>query len=150
MSLRADTRYTGTVARGTLVESGKGTPGFELLFECEEGSMVHTIWLTAATIDKGYAQKDFAVFDVTEEQLQSESFLRDELPLAIVGKPVTFGTKEEEYKGEVKVKCAWIGKPKAPTAATLEGSVAAMFRGEKAGTALASPDPEFTDDDIPF
>ena len=150
MGLRADTRYTGNVTRGSLIESGKGTPGFEILIECEDGSMVHTIWLTPATIDKGYAQKDFAVFDVTEDQLQSESYLRNELPLAIVGKPVTFGTKEEEYKGEVKVKCAWIGKPKAPTAATLEGSVAAMFRGEKAAAAPAAPAQSIEDDDIPF
>lgn len=150
MSLRADTRYTGTVERGTLVESQKGTPGFELLFECDEGTMVHTIWLTPATIEKGYAQKDFAVFDVTEDQLQSESFLRDQLPSIIVGKPVTFGTKEEEYKGEVKVKCAWIGKPKAPTAATLEGSVAAMFRGDKAPSAPVAPAQTIEDDDIPF
>jgi hypothetical protein len=150
MGLRADTRYTGSVTRGNLIESGKGTPGFEILIECDEGSMVHTIWLTPATIDKGYAQKDFAVFDVTEEQLQSESFLRNQLPVAIVGKPVTFGTKEDEYKGEVKVKCAWIGKPKGPTAATLEGSVAAMFRGEKATAVKAPGDLSILDEDIPF
>lgn len=152
MSLRADSRYTGEVTRGTLVESAKGTPGFEIMIECDEGTMIHTIWITPKTIE--YAVKDFAIFDVTEEQLGRESFLRDELPLTIVGKPVTFGTKEEVYKGEAKVKCAWLGKPKGPTSATLEGSVAAMFRGEAAPVARAEVkapgDPSILDDDIPF
>jgi len=115
------------VARGALIESAKGTPGFELQMECDEGVMFHTIWITPKT--KEYAIKDFAVLDVSESQLANASFLANELPLMVVGKPISFGTKKEEYKGVSKVKCAWIGKPKAPASASLEKSVAMMFGG---------------------
>ena len=130
MSFHPDQRYTGTVARGALIESAKGTPGFEIQMECDEGVMFHTIWITPKT--KEYALKDFAVLDVTESQLANASFLANELPLMVVGKPISFGTKEEEYKGVSKVKCAWIGKPKAPASSSLEKSVAMMFGGDGA------------------
>lgn len=145
MSFRADARYTGTVVSGSLIESAKGTPGFEIQMECDEGVMFHTIWITEKT--KEYAVKDFAVLDVTESQLANSSFLANQLPLVVQGKPISFGTKEEEYKGNVKIKCAWIGKPKAPKSDTLEGSVAKMFGG------AAEPDTtgdNLIDDDIPF
>ena len=140
MSFHPDQRYTGTVARGALIESAKGTPGFEIQMECDEGVMFHTIWITPKT--KEYALKDFAVLDVTESQLANASFLANELPLMVVGKPISFGTKEEEYKGVSKVKCAWIGKPKAPASSSLEKSVAMMFGGS-----ADDADPE---EEIPF
>lgn len=126
-----------------MIESGKGTPGFEIQIECDEGVMFHTIWITPKTVE--YAAKDFAVLDVTEEQLANVSFLTNQLPLMVQGKQVTFGTKAEEYKGVTKIRCAWIGKPKAPAASSLQGSVAKMFGG-KAEPAAATEE----DSDLPF
>lgn len=145
MSFREGCRYTGNVISGSLIESGKGTPGFEIQIECDEGVMFHTIWMTPKTVE--YAAKDFAVLDVTEEQLANVSFLTNQLPLIVQGKTVAFGTKAEEYKGVTKIRCAWIGKPKAPAAASLQGSVAKMFGGKVEPTAPAAGD---VDPDLNF
>jgi len=135
-------RYTGRVTRAKLTESQKGTPGFEILIECEEGAMTHTIWITAKNIDR--AVKDFAVFDVSEEMLDSETFLRDVLPEKIIGKLVTFGTKEETYQDKTSIKCAWINKGR-DASESLEASVAGIFRAAK-----KAENADFEDGDIPF
>jgi len=145
VSFRDGCRYTGNVIAGAMIESGKGTPGFEIQIECDEGVMFHTIWITPKTVE--YAAKDFAVLDVTEEQLANVSFLTNQLPLMVQGKTVTFGTKAEEYKGNVKIRCAWIGKPKAPAAASLQGSIAKMFGGKADEPAAPTP---AEDDSLPF
>lgn len=128
MALRADSRYTGEVTQGKWMESQKGTLGFQLMLECEEGGISHTIWVTEKNKEK--AAESFAAIGVTKEQLQNASFLRNEMPTAVVGQPVTFGTKEEEYNGKTRVVVSWIGAPRAPKADSIEDSVAALFSSE--------------------
>jgi hypothetical protein len=143
MSLYPDQKYSGEVTRGKWMESQKGTLGFEIMLECEDGAISHTIWVTETTKER--AEQDFIALGVTPAQLRDESYLRNEMPLAVVGAPISFGTKEEDYKGKKSIKVSWFGKPRAPRAATLEGSVAALFRGEAPPVAA-----EVADDDIPF
>jgi hypothetical protein len=146
MALRADNRYTGVVGKAGLMESQKGTPGFEFRIDVEgDGDIWHTIWLTPAT--REYAEKDFAVLDVTPEKLRNESFLRNELDTFVVGKPVTFGTKEEVYNNKPRVRVAWIGKPKAPASSSLQGSVASIFGGGSVSAGAAHPDMKANVDD---
>lgn len=128
MSLRADSRYTGEVTQGKWMESQKGTLGFQLMLECEEGGISHTIWVTEKNKEK--AAEAFAAIGVTKEQLTNASFLRNEMPTAVVGVAITFGTKEEEYNNKKRVVVSWIGTPKAPKAETIEDSVAALFQAE--------------------
>lgn len=146
MTFYPDQRYAGTIANGQLIESQKGTPGFQVQIDTEnDGTMMHTVWITSA--NREYAEKDLVTLGADPAKLTSPSYLEHELPAAVVGVEVVFGTKEEVYKEKRSVKVAWIGKPKAPASSSLFGSVASIFGG--------SPEPqkpavEFADDDIPF
>ena len=72
---------------------------------------------------------------------------------ALVGLAVSFGTKEETYKEQKRIKVAWIGSRKAPSDERGIGfAVAAMLGGEASESKPATKkvEPPLTDDDIPF
>ena len=118
MPVQGDTDYDGKVLAGAqiITSSAKGTLGFEVPLECEDGRIKHVIWLTPSTMDN--AEKTFReALGVTAEQLRNEEFVTKKLSEYIVGRDVRF-TTETDAKGYVKVK--WLngvggmGKPAAP------------------------------------
>jgi len=128
MAIRADRRYTGRVVEGSLYQSNnKKTPGFQLLIDCEDGTAEYTIWLTEKNKDR--ARRDFDTLGVTAQMLTSRNGWTFEIPGAVAGREVQFGTVIEEYGGEPRVKVSWIGKPGAANAEELAASVASLFGG---------------------
>lgn len=142
MGIKADTKYIGTVGHGSeIIETKKGTLGFQVMLDCEDGQTSHTIWLTSK--NRVRAMVDFAILGVPADRLTDERYVQHQLSQDIVGKRVKFTTVEEEYNGKTKVKVAFIGRPGADGNAPK--AVASFFAGDPApeGTPI-------TDDDIPF
>ena len=126
MAIKPNKRYTGTVTGGQLFESRLNlTPGYQVFIDCEDGQTDYIIWLTPG--NRKNMTRSFKVLGADMERMSSKSYLLNELAGVITGKEVTFEAKEEEYKGEVKVKVAWIGKVSAASEDELAGSVAALF-----------------------
>lgn len=136
--MRPDTTYSGTITGAAWVQARKGTPGLQVDLEAEDGQGIsHVWWLTHKT--KETFEGEMKEFGIKPEQLASGSFLQNELFSVLIGKDVTFATKEEEYQGTKKVKVHWINAGKAPSDPRGIGfAVASLFGGE------------VSEDDIPF
>lgn len=140
MGIRSDQKYNGTVATGScLYETFTGAVGYQVMLECEEGNTSYIIWLTEK--NKERAKKCFVeTLGVSEDSLKDPAYFDNTLALDIAGKDVTFGTKEEEYKGKRSVKVAWISK-RREFDGDLSRSAASFFGGDI---------PAIDDSDIPF
>lgn len=140
--IKAEQKYQGHVREGScLIESQGGTLGYQVMLECEDGRTFFTIWITEKNRER--AEKDFRTLGVSTEKLRTPGYIDKQLGLDIVGRAVTFGTKEDDYNGRVTVKVAWIGSHGVDS--TKAASVAAFFGGEPVEqTAI------ITDSDIPF
>lgn len=154
MSIKPGKRYTGTVTGGQLFESALNlTPGYQVFLDCEDGQTEFVIWLTPGN-RKGML-RSFKVLGADMDRMSNKSYLLNELAGVITGKEVTFEAKEEEWRGEVKVKVAWIGKVSAASEEELADSVAALFgkaalfSGERDPVDGAGA-PPIDDSDIPF
>lgn len=141
MGLIADSKYYGVVGAGSrLQESQNGSLGFFIPIQCSDGDTSYTIWLTAK--NKKNALKYFRALDISEEQLKNPKFVEYELPVAIQGKEIAFGTSSNEYNGKTRVQVNWIGKR---SAADGEGGLSKAAASYFGGAAV-----EIDDDDIPF
>jgi hypothetical protein len=141
MSLKPDHKYNGRVIAGSsLMETQTGTLGYQVMLECEDGDISFTIWLTDK--NKERAKKAFETLGVSVENLKDPKYIEFKLGMEITGREVSFGTKEETYKGTTSVKVVYIGKK---TSANLTRSVANFFGGS-----LPEPESPITDEDIPF
>jgi hypothetical protein len=148
MPLKSDNKYNGVVSPGsTLTESQTGTLSFQVMLECEDGDTYFPIWLTDKNREK--ALKYFEILGADVNKLNNSTYLEYELGNAITGKEVSFGTREETYKGKVSIKVAWIGKKSDPN---LARGAAKFFGGVGDATTsrpVTSEDP-IGDSDIPF
>jgi hypothetical protein len=103
MSVKADTRYSGTVAPGSqLYETQTGTLGYQVMLECEDGPTSFVIWLTEKNRDR--AKRYFEVLGIDPDQLKDPGFLEYQLASEIEGREVSFGMKDEEFNGRHSVK----------------------------------------------
>ena len=150
MAIRPDQRYDGVVIQGSMpVITQTGTPGYQVMLECAEGHTSFMIWLTEK--NRARAEKTFTdVLGIPVEKLGDEAFFEYDLGIKIQGIEVTFGTREETYKGKTTVKVAWLGKRSSGNPAK---EVAGFF-GKKNGK-TETPKPlidsgPITDDDVPF
>ena len=152
MTLHADQKYDGTIARCVWMQAQSGTPGLQVDIETDDGDLiVHVFWVSKKSL--GFFEERMVDFGIKPEQLRNGSFLENELPTALVGLAVSFGTKEETYKEQKRIKVAWIGSRKAPSDERGIGfAVAAMLGGEASESKPATKkvEPPLTDDDIPF
>ncbi len=113
MSLRANTKYNGTVATGSqLYETQNGTLGYQVMLECADGAASFVIWLTQKNRER--AHRYFEVLGIDPELLKDSSYIEYQLGLDIEGRELSFGTKEEEYNGRRSVKVVWIGRRSDP------------------------------------
>lgn len=150
MSIKADTKYAGTIGPGSqLYVSNNGTMAYQVNLECADGSTSFAIWLTEKNRER--ANKYFEIIGADLNRLKEPNYLEYELAQIIEGREVSFGTKEEEYQGNYKIKVSWIGKrtdPNLPRAAAryFGGSVPDVEQGNRSVT----KDDPITDADIPF
>lgn len=136
MSLKPDWKYNGKVAEGSqMIETARGSIGFQVNLDCEDGKTTFVIWMTEK--NRKRAEGSFDVLGADFSKLGSPSYLEYEFPSEIVGREVSFGTKEEEYNGKKSVKVAWIGKKS-------EG------KPSVAGAKFFGAEPVIKDEDIPF
>jgi hypothetical protein len=145
MALQADRKYNGTIAANSaLCESQTGTMSFNINIECDGEETQFPIWLTEK--NRAKATKYFEIIGADMAKLSSQAYLEYELPVNIVGKEISFGTKDDEYNGKKRVKVAWIGKKTDPNLAR----GAASFFGGAPATADTGHDRPIDDTDIPF
>ena len=154
MPIRADKKYNGTVGSGgALVETQRGTMGYQIPLTCEDGETSFTIWFTDKNREN--ALKQFAALGINEEQLNDPNFLEHELAQQIDGVEVSFGTKEEVYNSKRSVKVVWIGKKSEALEAGLAQAAASFFANKtpsassRRGQGNGQSD-QLEDDDIPF
>lgn len=138
--IRADSKFNGFVRAGSsLYETATGTMGYQVMLECEDGDTSYIVWLTDKNRDR--AAKTFETLGVDSEKLKNPLYFEAQLGIDITGREVSFGTKEEEYKGTRTVKVAWIGKKSESLGGGLSNAAARYFGGDV---------PEITDADISF
>ena len=148
MSIKADTKYAGTVASGSqLFETQTGTLGYQVMLECADGATSFVIWLTDKNRER--ADKYFRILGVDPQRLKDPGYIEHQLGLDIDGKEISFGTKEETYNGRISVKVSWIGKKSDPN---LSRGAARFFGGNPGDKEDGNPPGAsgITDDDIPF
>ena len=139
MSVKADTKYNGTVGPGSqLYETQTGTLGYQVMLECADGSTSFVIWLTQKNRER--SKKYFEVLGVDAELLKDPGYIEYQLGMDIEGREVSFGKKDEEYNGRHSVKVVWIGKKSDPN---LSRSAARFFES-------TITDSEIHGDDTPF
>ncbi len=139
MSIKADMKYNGVVAPGSqLYETQTGTLGYLVMLECPDGATSFVIWLTQKNRDR--ARRYFEVLGIDPELLKDSGYIEYQLGLDIEGREVSFGTKDEEYRGKRDVKVVWIGKRSDPN---LSRSAARFFGG-------TAPDGDIPGDATPF
>jgi len=144
MPIKPDTKYNGRVRAGSYpFESQSGTPGYQVNLECEDGATQFVIWLTEKNRER--ARKNFETLGVNVARFEDPNYIEYQLAGEIVGREVSFGTKEETYRGETKVKVAWIGRKSEGTPVV----TMAKFFGGKEPTAPASNIARSSDDEPP-
>ncbi len=146
MALKADHKYSGAVCPGSaLIETQKGTLGYQVQLECEDGETSYTIWLTPKTRENARECFEKAL-GVDPKKLEDGNYIEMQLALDIDGREVSFTTREEEYKGKVKVKVSGLYKRSASSGQPLGKAASSFFKG------LTPQADKFvaTDDDIPF
>ena len=119
MGIKADKKYHGTVAPGSaLIESSKGTLGYQVQLECEDGDTSFTIWMTKNT--REVAEDTFKdALGVDPAKLKNGNYIEMQLGIDIVGREVTFTTEENEYKGKITVKVKGLYKRNASAGGSL-------------------------------
>jgi len=138
MALKPDRKYDGKIASGAYFSySMNGNLGFQIPIACEDGQAWFTLWLTEKNRVK--ATSTLIMLGADQDKLANQSYLDNFLPGAIVGKEISFGTKEDEYNGKTSVKVVWIGKKTDPDVAK---GAASFFGG-------GSPDPARNDEPLP-
>ncbi len=139
MSLKSDMKYNGVVAPGSqLYETQTGTLGYQVMLECPDGSTSFVIWLTQKNRER--ARRYFEVLGIDPELLKDSGYIEYQLGLDIEGREVSFGTKDDEYRGKHDVKVVWIGKRSDPN---LSRSAARFFGSTTTDSGIPG-------DDIPF
>lgn len=152
IGLKPDHKYQGRVRDGSaLIETQTGTLGFQVMLTCDDGRCFYTIWITPK--NKERAMKDFETLGVQAEKLQNSAYIEYRLGQDIAGQEITFGTREEEYRGKTAVKVVWIGKPSLAADGNKAAAVARFFgaaANTNDGTGTVTKDNPITDDDVPF
>lgn len=128
MAIQAGQRYKATVHSACLTESvTKGTPGITIIFDTDDGSIEHTIYLTPKTVER--ASKDLVTLGADKSQLRAWTYLEN-IGMVIQGHECDITTISETYKGESRVRVQWINEPRKAGGGNLAGRVAQMFGGE--------------------
>lgn len=148
MSVKPNQRYIGTVAAGSgfFEAMQKGTPGFQVLINTDDGATEYTIWLTTKTKESGNAARDFKTLGVSMEQLKDRAF-RENLGKRIEGTELSLETFLDSYQGKDRVKVRWIAPATGGT--TLDEAVASFF-GDAPKQPSSYAVPPVDDDDVPF
>jgi hypothetical protein len=118
-------RYVGTVAGGSgLYESSKGTLGFQVLLQCEDGATDYTVWLTEKNVER--AKRDFVTLGIDPKRLGNASDFT-KIGQEIEGREVSFETGEETYNEKTTIKVKWLSQKKDSGVGSLEERAANLF-----------------------
>ena len=159
MALKVDEKYTVKVVDAYLTESKeKGTPGLYVEFQCAEGKIYHTFYITQATVFRLKENLE-KCFGITAAQLADNAFL-DRIGNFLRDQECQITTIGKEYNDKIIPEVQWMNpvrnKPKK-----VEGSgvkrVAELFGGGPMsspaykGDDFEMPPPTtWADDDTPF
>lgn len=149
--LKPNRTYSGQIAGGAcmITSRAKGTLGFQMTIETEDGDIDYTMWLTPGTRDN--AIKTFTeVLGVKYSNLQNASYVENQLALDVAGVEVEFDTDENEFNGKTKTVVKWLNRPSADGGDDPVAAAVAFFGG-KVKPAQDFPVKVTADDsDIPF
>lgn len=151
MGYAIDQDYTVTIDSAACVESQAGNSGFELRLSGAEGSIKHTIYITANNIEM--AQRQLKACGLDEKQMGSAQ-LWDDPGSLLVGTVVSIRTKEEvDRQGRALTKVAWINSASKAASADAKAKARALLSGSPAPAAAPKPNAHGTaisNDDVPF
>lgn len=143
MSIKAPVKYHGNVVGGTMMETQKGTLGYQVFLNCPDGETSYTIWLTAKNRDR--ARETFVdALGVDGDKLIDPNYIEMQLANDIAGRLVTFVTEEEVYKDTKRIKVAFLFKRSATADVKPAKAAADFFSGK------VTPATPITDEDVPF
>ena len=127
MTLRADIIYQGKVGEGSYPcqSQKKGTSGYVVMLECDDGNTEFTIWLTPK--NKENAKMYFEILGVDFEKMKSATYIAMQLAHDIAGKDIAFQTKSETWNDKTRVK---VDRLMLPSQGDPAKDVAAFFGGE--------------------
>lgn len=126
-------KYDVVVSFAGLTETKAGTVGIALTFECHEGELDHTLWLTPNTGDN--VRKNILTLGVEPSKLADPETLRT-IGKLLLGAKCSITTAEEEYKGTKSIKVKWINprNGRAPVTDTTVARAAYFFAPRTANT----------------
>lgn len=153
--IRDGERYNGEVSAcsGLFQSPTKGTVGFAFSVRPngEDKELPYIIWLKPEEKSIKRAKDEFSILGITTDHLASASYMEHRAPEAIMGRPVSFTAKAEEFEGRTTMKAAFLGRQRSQS---LASEVAAMFGGEPTERSSEQPNDEpspFDDEEpIPF
>lgn len=146
MPLQPNSKYNVTVGFASFIESqNTGTPGIQITFECEEGSIEHTIWVTPKS--REFAVRDLKTLGIREQDLSSMPFLEN-IGTALLGAECSITTFEDEYKGKKKLKVQWINDKRKAASGSAVSRAASLLGGSP--VTVPADDHGITDEDVPF
>ena len=98
-------KYRVSVRSAQLTESQKGTLGILFWFQCEEGEIDCTRWVTEHTSE--YVLKDLETLGYSKELLADIANL-DRIAEITRGRECEIVVEEKEYLGNIEAKVRWI------------------------------------------
>lgn len=161
MRLDQEGKYDVTVTNAYMTESQGGTPGIVFEFNCEEGSIDCTRWVTPKTAERLWG--DLETLGFTKKHAEDMDNL-DRLGEIVNGHMCRIVTKFESYNGEETLKVQWInpiGGPRSTAVETKQNIHAVLSGNSITAPALRSaprsarpqsePPPNSpTDESVPF
>lgn len=127
MSYEAGKKYSVVIAAAGLMESSQGTPGIEVILNCDEhGETKHVLWLTPKTKDRtASVLEEFGILPAEIPQFLEDGCER------LVGQVAEIDVRAEEYRGETRVRVAWLHGPNRKPAGVKPASQKALVAAQR-------------------
>ena len=148
MGYAIDQDYAVTIESAACVESQAGNSGFELHLSGPEGSIKHTIYITANNLEMSMRQLKACGLD--EKQMGSAQLWDDPNSL-LAGVIVSIRTKEEvDRQGRAWTKVAWINSASKAASSDAKAKARALLMGAVSAPKANAHGVAIDSSDIPF
>lgn len=137
--LTEEGKYDVTVTNAYLTESQQGTPGIVFEFDCEEGSIDCTRWVTPKTSERLWA--DLETLGFTKKHCEDMESL-DRIGEIVNGHMCRIVTKFETYNNEETLKVQWInpvGGPRSTSSDTKQNIYSVLMGNSITGGLRSAP-----------
>ena len=133
--LTEEGKYEVEVIDAHLIEAKTGSIGVWWDFSCEEGTIEYEMWVTEKTVERSW--DTLALLGFTKEHAENLDNL-DNVGQITRGRRCEIVCKDEEYKGEVKLKVSFVNRLGGRATAATKGRLHQLLTGNSI-TRLAGP-----------